>query len=275
MNVLGIGDNVVDRYLDRGTMYPGGNSVNVAVFANRLGAKASYAGILGDDDAGRLVLASLREEGVDVSHVRVEPGTNAYAVVGLVDGDRRFLHADKGVSLFDIDEAAVQLAQGYDVVHTAYSARWADQVPKLVKADCLVAYDFGREYSPATIAELPGLWLAAFSGSHLDAAEVAETARAALDAGSRYVLITLGPNGAQLWTAERNWYQPAEDVPVLDTLAAGDAYLAALIVFLMGNEDPALAMAKASALSGEVITIRGAFGYGAPDLGVPAGQGGY
>lgn len=275
MRVLCIGDNVVDRYRDRGMMYPGGNSVNVAVFASRLGAEAAYAGILGDDEAGQLILASLREEGVDTSHVCVEHGTNAYAVVTLVEGDRRFLCANKGVSLFSIDQAWVRLAQRYDVVHTAYSARWANQVPRLVEAGCSVAYDFGREYSPATIAALPGLWLAAFSGSHLSPDEVDETASAALDAGSRYVLITRGPQGAQLWSAAQDWYQPAKDVLVLDTLAAGDAYLASLIVSLAANDDPAHAMAKASALSAEVITIRGAFGHGAPDPGVPAGQGVY
>lgn len=55
---------------------------------------------------------------------------------------RRFLDSDKGVSLFDLDEAQVRLAQGYDIVHTAYTARWDDQVPRLIGAGCRVAYDF-------------------------------------------------------------------------------------------------------------------------------------
>ena len=38
MRVLGFGDNIVDRFLDRGLDYPGGNCVNVAVFARRLGS---------------------------------------------------------------------------------------------------------------------------------------------------------------------------------------------------------------------------------------------
>lgn len=33
MRIIGIGDNVVDCYLDQGLYYPGGNCVNVAVNA--------------------------------------------------------------------------------------------------------------------------------------------------------------------------------------------------------------------------------------------------
>ena len=46
MNVtlLTLGDNVVDRYLERGVLYPGGNAVNVAVHGRRCGAGAAYIG---------------------------------------------------------------------------------------------------------------------------------------------------------------------------------------------------------------------------------------
>ena len=33
IKLVGFGDNVVDRYLDRGLFYPGGNALNVAVYA--------------------------------------------------------------------------------------------------------------------------------------------------------------------------------------------------------------------------------------------------
>jgi fructoselysine 6-kinase len=39
--LAGLGDNVVDRYVNEGMMYPGGNAVNVAVHARRSGAIAS------------------------------------------------------------------------------------------------------------------------------------------------------------------------------------------------------------------------------------------
>ncbi len=42
MKVLGLGDNVVDKYENLGIMYPGGNSLNFAVFAKKLGHESSF-----------------------------------------------------------------------------------------------------------------------------------------------------------------------------------------------------------------------------------------
>jgi len=39
VRLLGLGDNTVDTYVDQGWQYPGGNAVNVAVLARRLGAR--------------------------------------------------------------------------------------------------------------------------------------------------------------------------------------------------------------------------------------------
>ncbi len=39
------GDNVVDRYLDLETLFPGGNMVSVAVAARRADAAAAYLGV--------------------------------------------------------------------------------------------------------------------------------------------------------------------------------------------------------------------------------------
>ena len=45
ISVLGFGDNVVDKYEHIKTMYPGGNAVNFAVFAKKLGVdRSAYMG---------------------------------------------------------------------------------------------------------------------------------------------------------------------------------------------------------------------------------------
>ncbi|MDP6184230.1 MAG: hypothetical protein QF609_10460 [Gammaproteobacteria bacterium] len=40
VRLLGLGDNAVDIYADKGVMFPGGNAVNVAVHGKRRGATA-------------------------------------------------------------------------------------------------------------------------------------------------------------------------------------------------------------------------------------------
>ena len=96
IKVLGIGDNVCDKYLHIKTIYPGGNALNIAVFAKLFGAEAAYLGTFGDDEVGQHVYSVTKELGLDLSHCRLEHGENGCARVQLVDGDRVFLEGNTG-----------------------------------------------------------------------------------------------------------------------------------------------------------------------------------
>src|SRR5512133_1984590 len=52
-------------------LLPGGSSANVAVWARRLGARATLVGKIGDDPLGDLMLAHLEAEQVAVGVARV------------------------------------------------------------------------------------------------------------------------------------------------------------------------------------------------------------
>lgn len=42
VKVIGLGDNVVDKYEHIRTMYPGGNALNFAAYAKRLGVNSAF-----------------------------------------------------------------------------------------------------------------------------------------------------------------------------------------------------------------------------------------
>ena len=91
MKLIAAGDNVVDYYQDQETFYPGGNALNVAVLARRLGHETSYIGILGSDEAADHVLNVLKLEKVNADLIRRAYGENGMAVVTLDErGDRIF-----------------------------------------------------------------------------------------------------------------------------------------------------------------------------------------
>lgn len=70
----------------------GGKGANQAVAAARLGGKVVMGGCVGDDTFGREALDALKKDGVDVSTIRVVPGTpTGTAVIVLTDGDNRIL----------------------------------------------------------------------------------------------------------------------------------------------------------------------------------------
>jgi sulfofructose kinase len=73
----------------------GGGQVATAMVAlSRWGVKTKYIGKVGGDELGQFSLASIREEGVDISSVIIEPcAINQYAMI-LVDrlsGERTIL----------------------------------------------------------------------------------------------------------------------------------------------------------------------------------------
>ncbi|MFG1955344.1 PfkB family carbohydrate kinase [Micromonospora sp. NPDC048830] len=264
MRVLGAGDNVADRYLHQAMLYPGGNALNVAVFAARLGARTGYLGVLGDDAAGRHILRVLQAEHVDTSLTRVVHGPNATADVELRGNDRVFLRSDRTTALFELDDAQLAAMADYDVVHSGYAGSLLPRVPEIAER-AKVSFDFGSRFELAAAEPyLTHLHLASFSGSHLGEPEARALVRRILDAGAEYALVTLGSRGALLGSAAGIRYQQADRVNARDTLGAGDAFIAGVLVGLGTGRDIRSTLVAASAQAAQVCQVNGAFERGIP-----------
>ena len=48
--IIAVGDNVCDKYLSRGKMYPGGQCVNTCVYVKMNNMESAYLGKYGDDE---------------------------------------------------------------------------------------------------------------------------------------------------------------------------------------------------------------------------------
>lgn len=262
MRLLGAGDNVTDRYITMGKVFPGGNALNVAVFASRLGADASYMGVFGSDQAGQLLQQSLRREGVQSDLVTVADGPNAYADVEHVDGDRVFIGSGRGVALFEPTLEQLEVMRGFDVVHTAYSGSLAPFIPEMATRS-RVSFDFGSRYTRESAASiLPHLYLATFSGSGLSTREAIQLAEDARAGGAEMALVTRGDEGAHLATPNGVIFQAADRVIVRDTLGAGDAFIATLLVGLLSRRSVTETLQAASSHAAQVCMDYGAFGHG-------------
>ncbi|WP_300342494.1 PfkB family carbohydrate kinase [Nesterenkonia sp.] len=261
MKILGAGDNVIDRYRRLGVGYPGGNAVNVAVFASRLGARAAYMGVLGDDEGGRHLKRALEVEGVSTDLTEVAHGHNAYAEVEIVDTDRVFVGSDRSVQPFDLNQSQLKAMANFDTVHTAYTGSLRSNIPEMA-GQSKVSFDFGSRFTLKESVELAQhLFLASFSTNHLSREESLELVEAMLERGTKNVIATRGGEGAYLGTPEGVLFQKAERVAVIDTLGAGDAFIASVLVGLLSGRDAKTVAASASAHAAQVCLIHGAFGH--------------
>ena len=266
VQVIGVGDNTVDRYLDLRMMYPGGNAVNVAVLAQRYGHPASYLGWLGDDAHGRLILDALHAESVDTSHCRVVGGPNAWNDVSLVDGDRVFGAYDHGVSAeIALTEDDLCFIGQHDVTHTSIYSHIERDIERLSGASQVLSFDFAdRSDRDCFSALLPWVDFALVSYPGHSEPETEDLMLWILAQGPEVALVTQGQRGAMACDGGQIHRQGILKTEVVDTLGAGDAFAARFLVEWLGGVPIPVALEAAAASAAETCGHYGAFGHGLP-----------
>ncbi|MDA8048631.1 MAG: PfkB family carbohydrate kinase [Rhodospirillales bacterium] len=272
IRLLGLGDNTIDTYVDLALQFPRGNAVNVAVFASRLGAEAGYLGCLGDDEGGDLLAAALAAEGVDLRLCRRRAGANARAMIGLEGGERRFLAANSGVRAeYMFTQADLASVVTYDVVHTGINSEAEDVLPVIRQHAVLLSYDCSEgPFSPRATAALPLADIAFFSAPHAPPATCTALLEQIAAAGPPIVVATRGAAGAMALAEGQVFDEPAVPIRPVDTLGAGDAFIAAFLIAHLSRRPIGEALAAGTRLAADVCRAHGAFGHGAPWHGAAA-----
>lgn len=269
--IAAVGDNVVDCYPAQGLMFPGGNCLNVAVYARRFGAVTSYVGAIGRDAAGDAIHAALTREGVDTAHLRRLDGPTAYCVIGHRKGDRVFLTFDLGVSMFTPDAGDIEFLHSVEAAHIGQSSG-LDAHLSSVAAVTRLSYDFSTRRDPAhRQAIAPLCFLASISGGDLDVRQAYDLVKETVAAGARWCLVTRGEKGAVLGEAGQILEVPAAPARVVDTLGAGDTFIARTLLGLVRGEDPYGALQAAAIAAAETCSRVGAIGHAVP-MAIEAGD---
>ncbi len=248
-DVLGFGAVAVDDllYLDA---YPaagskaqvreerregGGLAGTALVAAARLGARAAYAGVLGDDELSRFTLAELKRAGVDCSAVLRRPDARPRHSVILVDranGCRTVLSSRTGVIPPPAEMASVDLLGACRVLfvdHTV-AAFALTAVPLAQRLGIPVVADLER-VTPEVLAlvELVDHLVVGVGFARQVTGQGApeEMVRALLIPGRMACVVTAGEQGC--WYADRQTgsevhYQPAHRVEIVDTTGCGDVF---------------------------------------------------
>jgi ribokinase len=258
-------------------LQPGGKGANQAVAAARLGASVRMAGCCGDDDFGRTLRSALEAAGVDVTAVRIVAGVPSGLALITVDatGENSITVAPGANGLAGPPEAAASAAADCDAL--ILSA----EIPVPVLA---AALDRARAAGVMTVLNLApappdaaGLlaagadWLivnAPEAGAILGrlVADPAGAQAAAADlagAGGGHAVITLGRDGAVLAgpvlaVSGGPLAVPGFSVDSVDSVGAGDAFVAALGVAVASGVAAPEAVRLACAVAATAVTRPGA-----------------
>ncbi|MCG8511863.1 MAG: PfkB family carbohydrate kinase [Rhodospirillales bacterium] len=261
--VLGIGDNTVDIYVDRGMQFPGGNAVNIAVLTRRLGASSSYLGCVGDDALGRVIRDALRLEGVDTSRMRTMDRPNSWSRIRHDGTDRVFDGSQNNLAgCYHLGADDFAFIAAHEIVHSSVYSRLEDDMAGIGKAAPLLSFDFSTEYGGGYLEDMaPHIDIAFLSDADSDAESCRELCAYVASLGPSVVVITRGTKGAVACEAGRSFSQPIIEIEPIDTLGAGDGFIAAFLMARQQGLTMPEALLRGSEYAAKVCGYLGAFGH--------------
>jgi ribokinase len=220
----------------------GGKGANQAAAAARLGVPVSIIGCVGDDMFGHLLREALHAAGVQIEHLRVVAQTATGTAHVVVDA-----HGNNAI----VVAAGANAALAPDDLADAEPV-WADAavlvlqleipIPTVTRAIRLAA----RRHIPVVLNAAPAQalephvldgvdWLVVneveaeqLSGHGVGSPSDAIAAAAHFRRPRQRAIVTLGAAGAVLVRDSEPLHIPAPQVDVVDTTAAGDAFVGAL-----------------------------------------------
>jgi ribokinase len=260
---------------------PGGKGANQAVAAALAGAEVVFIGAVGDDAFAGQLRGNLSEAGVDLSRLRVVPGSSGVALIAVDDAGENLIVVAPGANsaltaLSEADHAAIaeadalvlQLEIPLGTVLEAAQTAHAAGVPVLLNAA-------PARSLPPELLSLVDVLIVNLIEAQMVLGDLDSSARLSPSASARgmhayslmerlrvlasRVVLTVGADGAFYADREGAWLQiPAPKVDAVDTTAAGDGFVGAFAVAFTEGKAIEEAVSWACAAGAVVATRRGA-----------------
>ena len=278
--IIGLGEVLWDVF-PSGAVF-GGAPANFACHIAGLGERAAMVSAVGDDRLGRGAIAALEARGVDANHVRVDPhhptGTVDVAIDStgvasyLFAADTAWDHLAWEPTLDSLARSCAAVCFGTLAQRSGESRQTIRRFVEATTASSLRVFDVNLRqqfFDPETI--LKSLSLATVLKLNAEempivAAACGEKGTSLLGAlqgirqrhGLQAAVLTLGAEGSIIVTDREVSQLPALVVKVVDTVGAGDAFTAAVVVGLLRRLPLAVIHRHAASLAAFVCSQRGA-----------------
>jgi len=244
---------------------PGGKGANQAVAAARQGVSVTMVGRVGNDSFGPELIDNLQQNNVETSHVQIDPRSASGTAIIVVDsnGQNSIVLSPGGngrVSPADVNSASfsdhrlllLQLEIPIEtVLHATQRARESglrvllNPAPARPLPDELISLPDFLVPNETELSLLTG-------GPVTDIASAEAAARNLLARGAQNLIVTLGANGALIVTSSQVIHVDAYKVDVVDTTAAGDAFIGGFAAKLLETDSLPSTQEQAPALQNAV-----------------------
>lgn len=274
IDFISFGEILFDVFPD-GTATLGGAPLNVAGHLSKLGLNGMMLSAVGDDELGKRALSEIEAIGLSTAGIKVLPGKatgRADIVMNGKDADYTFNDpaAWDFLECMTLEESPKvicfgSLAQRSEKNQKALEMLFEASTPQEVFYDVNIRKGFyskeiiDKSLRYCTILKMNqeevGIVLDAVG---IEDRSIAAVERLARQYNLRTIIITEGNAGTSCYTDETWLHEITEDVPVVDTVGAGDSLSAGFIAALLKTGSAARALRVGSHLADYVVSHRGA-----------------
>lgn len=274
IDVVGLGalnmDHIyqVERILDDGETVakgsiaaPGGSAANTIYGLARLRVNSGFAGVVGDDAEGQILLDDFQRVGVDMSRIKIKPGAKTGSTLCLSDslGKRSLYVLPQANNLLAMDDLDLGYINQARVLHLSsfvddrqfkISLKLMDKLSSALK----VSFSPGALYAvkglkalKPILARTHVLFINQDEIRQLTGEDIDTGAESCLQCGCRIVAVTLGKGirwktvtaTSYIRDAEHEYIVEASNKRVastLDTTGAGDAFASGFLYGLLNGK---------------------------------------
>lgn len=253
--------------------YGGGKGANQAVAAARLGGRVSMIGKIGKDKNGQALLDSLKKEGIDTTGIEFSEDITGTAFIKVSSrGDNNIVvypGANKDLDIAQIERhrkiienskvCVLQLEIPYEVVKYVVNLCYEKGV-KVVFNPAPATGQIEDELIRKTYILIPNeTELNILSGTDENTLErLEDIAKKVYNKGCGNLIVTLGDKGGLYLRNDKIEYFESKKVDSVDTTAAGDSFVGALVTAMIEGKTITESIEFASFAAALTVTRPGA-----------------
>ena len=259
MKVAAIGDNCIDVYERLGQKYPTGNVVDTGVNIQKLGIPVSMISTTGSDENGAWMIRTLKEEGLDTSHLKVAQGKTAVTYMDMDGKDR--VHGDYVEGVLEhivFDDEDIRFAAEHDLVHTALWGK-AENALEKIKAcnpNCRISFDYADRLDHPLVEQTLAYVDYGFFSYHGDNDEKIQAfLKDKTDRGMKLAVATFGEKGSLAYDGKCFTIGGIYPACVVNTVGAGDSFIAGFLYELLNGSPVAKCLDTGAKVSARVVAV--------------------
>ena len=258
MRVAAIGDNCIDFYLKLNRFYPTGNAVDFAVNIRKLGLPTSLITVVGDDEYGRVMMETLKQQKLDLTHTKVVSGSTALTVMDMHGNER--IHGEYKEGVMEtacFSEEDIEFTGAHDYVHSTFLGRADQHLEKIKESGAKISFDYSVDLDCEMVNRTIGYVDYPFFSYKKRDSYIEQYLKDKVCKGAKIAVATFGEEGSLAYDGSRFYEYGIIKSNVVNTIGAGDSFIAGFIFGMARGMEIIKCMEQGARVAAGVVSVFG------------------